>query len=168
MKTIGILGSTGSIGTQTLSLISNNDNFKIAYLSAYSNVDLLIQQAKKYKPHAVCIGKNSEFKKLKDSLQNLDIEILSGDKGIADLASRNNIDLLLNALVGYSGVSPTLIAIENDEYINNDIQVKWWSKISLNFNHKYIENACDFQDPNICTERSFYSINLSEEELRFS
>ena len=113
MKRIGILGSTGSIGTQTLELINNNDNFKVCYLSAYSNVELLINQAKKFNPDAVCIVKNSEFLRLKNGLKNFDIEILSGDTGIENLASRNNIDLLLNALVGYSGMSPTFKAIQN-------------------------------------------------------
>ena len=113
MKTIGILGSTGSIGTQALELINNNKNFKVSYLSAFSNVELLIKQAQKFNPDAVCIAQNSEFKKLKDGLKNFNIEILSGNKGIEELASRNNIDLLLNALVGYSGMLPTLRALEN-------------------------------------------------------
>tara|TARA_B100000029_G_scaffold13373_1_gene13995 strand:- start:504 stop:1649 length:1146 start_codon:yes stop_codon:yes gene_type:complete len=112
MKRIGILGSTGSIGTQALNLINNND-FKVDYLSAFSNVDLLIKQAKKFNPSAVCIADDSKFLKLKDGLKQLNIEVLSGNQGIENLASRNNIDLLLNALVGYSGMLPTLKALQN-------------------------------------------------------
>jgi len=113
MKKIGILGSTGSIGTQTLDIINNNNNFKVSYLSAYSNVELLIKQAKKFNPDAVCIVNDSEYLKLKNELKFFDIEILSGSTGLSNLASRNNIDLLLNALVGYSGMLPTLKALEN-------------------------------------------------------
>ena len=113
MKRIGILGSTGSIGTQTLELVNNDSNFRVCYLSAFSNVDLLIKQAKKFHPDAVCIAKKSEFKKLKAALQNTGIEVLSGSKGIEELALRNDIDLLLNALVGYSGMLPTLKALES-------------------------------------------------------
>ena len=135
MKTIGILGSTGSIGTQALDLINNNDNFKISYLSAYSNIDLLIEQAKQFKPEAVCIGQELEVNKLKDSLKNLNIEILSGNDGIVNLASRNNIDLLLNALVGYSGVLPTLTAIESG------VDVALANKESLVVGGNIIKNA---------------------------
>ena len=74
MKTIGILGSTGSIGTQALDLINNNDNFKISYLSAYSNVDLLIEQAKQFKPEAVCIGQELEVNKLKEGCYVYELE----------------------------------------------------------------------------------------------
>jgi 1-deoxy-D-xylulose-5-phosphate reductoisomerase len=85
----------------------------VCYLSAFSNVDLLIKQAKNFHPDAVCIAKKSEFKKLKAALQNTGIEVLSGSKGIEELALRNDIDLLLNALVGYSGMLPTLKALES-------------------------------------------------------
>ena len=113
MKRIGILGSTGSIGTQALKLIHNNNEFKVCYLSAFSNVELLIQQAKTFRPDAVCIVKDSQLSKLRDGLKNYNIEILSGNKGIEDLSSRNDIDLLLNALVGYSGMLPTFKAVQN-------------------------------------------------------
>ena len=69
MKRIGILGSTGSIGTQTLALVNNDSNFKVCYLSAFSNVDLLIKQAKEFHPDAVCIVKDSELTKLQDELK---------------------------------------------------------------------------------------------------
>ena len=113
MKRIGILGSTGSIGTQTLELIDNDSNFKVCYLSAFSNVKLLIKQAKKFHPDTVCIANDSKFKKLKNALKDMNIEVLSGNKGIDELALRDDIDLLLNALVGYSGMSPTLKALES-------------------------------------------------------
>ena len=113
MKRIGILGSTGSIGTPALELIDKNDQFKVSYLSAFSNVDLLIQQVKKFNPKAVCIVNDSKLSRLQDGLKGINIEILSGNQGLEDLASRNNIDLLLNALVGYSGMLPTFKAIQN-------------------------------------------------------
>ena len=135
MKRIGILGSTGSIGTQTLELIDADNNFKVCYLSAFSNVDLLIQQAKKFRPNAICIGKDSELLKLKEELKNFDIEILSGNKGIEILASKSDIDLLLNALVGYSGVFPTLKALENN------VNVALANKESLVVGGNIIKNA---------------------------
>ena len=112
MKKIGILGSTGSIGTQVLDLIAKSDQFNVSYLSAYSNVELLIEQTKTFKPSAICIVDKSKVDILKNALNSFKIEILSGNEGILELASRDNIDLLLNALVGYSGVFPTIKAIE--------------------------------------------------------
>ena len=91
MKKIGILGSTGSIGTQALELI-DDINFKISYLSAYSNVDLLIAQANKFKPESICIADESKISLLKKNLNTSKIEILSGAAGLQELASRNNID----------------------------------------------------------------------------
>ena len=111
MKLIGILGSTGSIGTQALDLIRNNDNFKVLYLSAYSNIDLLIEQIKEFKPKFVCIGDKNQVQKIKNIFKD-DVNVLVGEEGLLDLSSINDIDLLLNALVGYSGMAPTLKAIE--------------------------------------------------------
>ena len=101
MKLIGILGSTGSIGTQALDLIRNNDNFKVLYLSAYSNIDLLIEQIKEFKPKFVCIGDKNQIQKIKNIFKD-DVNVLVGEEGLLDLSSINDIDLLLNALVGYS------------------------------------------------------------------
>ncbi len=112
MKKIGIHGSTGSIGTQALKIIKNN-NFKVSYLSAYSNSDLLIKQAKEFHPHSICIVDETKVNVLKEKLNSIDIEILSGHDGLKELSSRDDIDLMLNALVGYSGMIHTYLAAKN-------------------------------------------------------
>ena len=136
MKKIGILGSTGSIGTQALKLIDTTA-FKIKYLSAHSNVELLIAQAKKFKPESICLVDESKIGLLKESLNKSKVEILSGVAGLQKLASRNNIDLLLNALVGYSGMLPTLKAIESG------VDVALANKESLVVGGEIIKNAMD-------------------------
>ena len=113
MKEIGILGSTGSIGTQTLDLIENNENFSVSYLSANSNYKLLAKQARKFKPKFVCLKETSGLENLKKELHDCEVKILSGNDGIIELSSNNNIDLMINALVGYAGMQPTITAIRN-------------------------------------------------------
>ena len=112
MKKIGILGSTGSIGTQALDIIRESSNFKIEYLTAHSNVELLAKQTKEFKPKTICIVDESKFSEIKNYLIGMEVEILSGYKELIELSSRDNIDLLLNALVGYAGMEPTLRAVE--------------------------------------------------------
>ena len=111
MKKIGILGSTGSIGTQTLDLIESNENFSVLYLTANSNYRLLASQARKFKPKFVCLKDTANLANLKKELNYSEVEILSGENGIIELSSNDNIDLMINALVGYAGMQPTLTAI---------------------------------------------------------
>ena len=113
MKKIGILGSTGSIGTQALEIIKNSNSFRISYLSAYSNIDLLVEQTIKFKPKSICIIDDSKVSILKSKLADINVEVLVGNNGILELAARDDVDLVLNALVSYSGIGPTLKAIEN-------------------------------------------------------
>ena len=113
MKKIGILGSTGSIGTQALDLIFNNNKFKVSYLSAHSNYKLLAKQAIKFSVETICISDYKFLEPLKNELKCHDIEILSGDEGINELSNRDSIDLMLNALVGYSGMLPTYNAVKS-------------------------------------------------------
>ena len=112
MKKIGILGSTGSIGTQALDIIRKNNNIKVSYLSSYANVDLLINQTKEFKPTAICIVDSKKVDILHQNLNSNDIEILSGEEGLKELSCREDIDLMLNALVGYSGMIHTFLAAE--------------------------------------------------------
>ena len=112
MKRIGILGSTGSIGTQTLEVVDQHpEMFKIEYLTANSNVDLLCRQALKYNPKTICIGDESNYKVCKDNLNN-SINILFGDLGLNETAKIDNIDLMVNGLVGSIGMSPTINGIK--------------------------------------------------------
>jgi len=112
-KQIAILGSTGSIGTQALEVISENDSlFEVYALTANNNVDLLIQQSRKYKPEMVAIGNEAHYAKLKNALSDLPIKVFAGDDSIAQLAEMQPIDIVLTAMVGYSGLKPTMSAIK--------------------------------------------------------
>ncbi|MCS5645254.1 MAG: 1-deoxy-D-xylulose-5-phosphate reductoisomerase, partial [Candidatus Marinimicrobia bacterium] len=112
-KRISILGSTGSIGVNALKVSSHlKDELDIIYLSANRNAELLIQQAKEFQPKAVCIVDESVFPDVQNALMHLDIEILTGRKGLLELAARDDVDILLNGLVGTPGMEPTLKAIE--------------------------------------------------------
>ena len=112
-KRISILGSTGSIGVNALKVSSHlKDELDIIYLSANRNAELLIQQAKEFQPKAVCIVDESAFSDVQNALMHLDIEILTGREGLLELAARDDVDILLNGLVGTPGMEPTLKAIE--------------------------------------------------------
>lgn len=113
LKRIAILGSTGSIGTQTLDVISHYpDRFKVDMLIAGSKVDTLIQQAVKWRPSMAIIADTSKYWKLKDALEPLGIATASGSEAIADAMERDTFDCVVTATVGYSGLAPTLRAIK--------------------------------------------------------
>ncbi len=112
MKNIGILGSTGSIGTQTLNVINQfPDEFNIKYLSCQENINLLIEQTKKYKPDTICIINEHKKNALETALKNTKVKIISGRSALLELSKRNDIDLMMNALVGSSGMEPTIEAL---------------------------------------------------------
>jgi len=113
LKTLSILGSTGSIGVNALEVISNLENcFTVKYLSTYKNVDLLVSQIKKHKPKAVAVVDETAAKKIKSTLDAMGIKLLTGRVGLLDLSQRNDLDLMLNGLVGASGMQPTINAIK--------------------------------------------------------
>ena len=112
-KQIAILGSTGSIGTQALEVITENDSlFEVYALTANNQVDLLIQQARKYNPEMVAIGNEEHYLQLKDALSDLPIKVFAGSDSIAQVAEMQPIDIVLTAMVGYSGLKPTMNAIK--------------------------------------------------------
>src|ERR1035437_5994914 len=112
-KQIAILGSTGSIGTQALDVIANNDTlFEVYALTANNNVDLLIQQARKFTPEMVAIGNENLYTQLKEALADLPIKVFAGNDSIAQVAEMQPIDIVLTAMVGYSGLKPTMNAIK--------------------------------------------------------
>lgn len=118
MKRIAILGSTGSIGTQALEVIAAHpDQFSVEVLTANGNVDLLIEQAKKFKPNAVVICDTTKLATLKSALESDDIKVFGGAASISQLMSMDTIDLVLTAMVGFAGLEPTLAAIENKKNI---------------------------------------------------
>lgn len=115
---IAILGSTGSIGTQALDVIrSNKDIFEVEVLTAQDNADLLISQAAEFKPNCVVICNESLYDKVFAALNPLDIKVYSGLKALAEVVQMEEIDIVLTALVGYSGLLPTVKAIEAGKHI---------------------------------------------------
>lgn len=112
-KRIAILGSTGSIGSQSLTVIDeHSDLFEVQVLTANSNVDLLIRQAIKYVPSKVVISKEEHYTHLKESLAHFPIEVLAGESALAEVVKSDNIDIVITAMVGYAGLLPTINAIE--------------------------------------------------------
>jgi 1-deoxy-D-xylulose-5-phosphate reductoisomerase len=117
-KHIAILGSTGSIGRQALEVIeSNPDYFEVEVLTAQSNADLLIEQARKFKPNAVVIVNEDHYKKVAAELIPLDIKVFAGQNALASVVEMDAIDLVLTALVGFSGLKPTIRAIQSGKNI---------------------------------------------------
>tara|TARA_B000000475_G_scaffold269811_1_gene264381 strand:+ start:1015 stop:2169 length:1155 start_codon:yes stop_codon:yes gene_type:complete len=114
MKRVTILGSTGSIGKNALNVIDNcEDQFSVIGLSANKNSQLLVEQAKKYQPKFVSIIDSEGADYVEQKLRSFDVKILKGREGLLKLASYENSDLLLNALVGTSGMEPTINAIRS-------------------------------------------------------
>lgn len=112
-KAIAILGSTGSIGTQALDVISRHtDAFEVEVLTAQNNAALLIAQAKQHKPNAVVIGNENLYQEVKDQLLPLGIKVFAGENALASIVEMDSIDLVLTALVGYSGLRPTIRAVQ--------------------------------------------------------
>ena len=113
MKRLAILGSTGSIGTQALEVVSANPGiFQVEVLSAHSNSTLLIEQAKKYKPNAVVVTNEAKYKEVKDALLMLPIKVFAGEKSLTDVVQWESVDIVLGGIVGFAGLHSTLAAIE--------------------------------------------------------
>ena len=112
MKKIGILGSTGSVGTQALEVVNQNpDKFKIIFLTANSNFELLYSQIKKFKPQFVSINDQIGYEYLKNNLSSLNI--LNGNNGLMELCSNKDCDIIINSITGYHGLEPTIKIIES-------------------------------------------------------
>ena len=112
-KKIAILGSTGSIGTQALEVIeANTDRFQAEVLTAQNSATLLIEQAHKFKPNAVVIGNENLYDQVFDALDPYDIKVYAGANALNSVVQMDNVDLVLTALVGYAGLTPTIKAIE--------------------------------------------------------
>lgn len=117
-KKIAILGSTGSIGTQALEVIkANSDIFEVELLTAQRNADLLILQAAEFKPNVVVIGDPNLYDKVNAALDPLNIKVYCGQKALNSVVENENIHTVLTALVGYSGLIPTINAIKAGKHI---------------------------------------------------
>ena len=112
-KRISILGSTGSIGVNALKVANHlKDEIEIVCLSANANAERLIEQANRFKPRAVAVVDHSAYQIVKGELNSKSIDVLEGREGLLELAARDDVDILLNGLVGASGMEPTLVALD--------------------------------------------------------
>lgn len=112
-KRLAILGSTGSIGRQTLEVVDQYPDLFEAYLiTANNQIDLLIEQARKYRPEVVIIANKDYYTQLRDALADLPIKVYAGADAIADAVTLQDIDIVVTAMVGYAGLQPTIRAIE--------------------------------------------------------
>jgi 1-deoxy-D-xylulose-5-phosphate reductoisomerase len=113
MKKIALLGSTGSIGQQTLEIIEKNPElFSVEVLTANNNVDLLIEQALKFKPNVVVISNEEKYIQVKEALANHPVKVYAGCDAIAQVVEMGSIDTVVTAMVGYSGLLPTIRAVK--------------------------------------------------------
>ena len=118
MKRIAILGSTGSIGTQTLNVVRRHpDDFAVEVLCAGNNADLLIQQALEFDPNTVVIANKALYPQVQEALKATDIKVFAGEESICDVMEMSSIDIVVAAIVGFAGLRPTLRAIEHGKTI---------------------------------------------------
>jgi len=110
---IAIMGSTGSIGTQALDVISENpESFVVEVLTAYNNADLLIQQALQHRPNVVVIGNENKYKAVNEALSTQDIKVYAGAKALDQVVEMDTVDLVLASMVGFAGLSSTVHSIK--------------------------------------------------------
>lgn len=118
IKRIAIFGSTGSVGRQALEVIEANSNrFSVEILTAHNNHELLIEQARLFKPNIVVIGDEKKFLLVKEALAATDTKVFAGEKALEEVAAMDCYDLMLVAIVGYAGLKPTLEAINHGKAI---------------------------------------------------
>ena len=117
-KRVAILGSSGSIGIQALEVIeSHHDLFEVEVLTANRNSELLIKQALQYNPNFVVIADETKYAEVKDALSNTEIKVFTGEQSIAQIVQSDTIDIVLTAMVGFSGLLPTINAIKSSKKI---------------------------------------------------
>ena len=113
VKQLCILGSTGSIGTQTLDVVrSYPDRYSVYAICAHRSIDKLIAQAKEFKPEVVCIADESLYEPLREALKDIECKVWAGAGAIAEVVTMPSIDIVVAAMVGYAGLRPTIEAIK--------------------------------------------------------
>ena len=112
MKNIVVLGSTGSIGTQTLEIVRDNADLKVVALAAGTNVKLMEEQVREFKPSVAVMWTDEAAKDLKARIADLDVEVLSGMEGLLEISTHKDCEVLVTAIVGMIGIRPTIAAIE--------------------------------------------------------
>jgi 1-deoxy-D-xylulose-5-phosphate reductoisomerase len=117
-KRVAVFGSTGSIGTQALEVIkANPDLFSAEILTAQTNDELLVQQAREFNPNMVVIGDENRYRKVKEALAGTNVKVFAGEEALEDAAGFDSYDVMLAGIVGYAGLKPTLKAVENGKAI---------------------------------------------------
>jgi 1-deoxy-D-xylulose-5-phosphate reductoisomerase len=112
-KRITVLGSTGSIGTQTLEVIGNHPGeFELVAITAGKNTDLLTEQALQYSPRFVVIADETKYQNVRDALSSTPIRVMTGSKSLNEIAGQSNADMVVTAMVGYAGLEPTIEALK--------------------------------------------------------
>src|SRR5690606_18641797 len=112
MKRLALLGSTGLIGTQALVVVSAHHGiFEAEILTAHSNADLLIEQAKIFKPNAVVITDETKYETVKSALSSFPVKVFSGPDALMDVVRWDSVDIVLGAIVGFAGLHSILAAI---------------------------------------------------------
>jgi len=117
MKKIGILGSTGSIGTQTLEIVRENPGLQVMALAAGSNAKLMEEQIREFKPSIACMWDENAAKKVKEAISDTDTKVVSGMEGMLEIATMPQVEVLVTAVVGMIGIRPTIAAIESGKDI---------------------------------------------------
>ena len=112
MKNIAVLGSTGSIGTQTLEIVRANDDLNVVSLAAGSNIEMLEKQIREFKPQVVCVYNEKKAEELKTKVSDTDVKIVTGMDGLIETAVIKTADIVLTAVVGMIGIRPTIAAIK--------------------------------------------------------
>lgn len=112
MKKIAIIGSTGSIGTQTLDVVRANDDLEVVALAAGNNVELLEKQVRQFRPRLACVSKEDKAKELSLRIKDTDTKVLCGMEGLLEIATMPESEILVTAIMGMIGIRPTIAAIE--------------------------------------------------------
>ncbi len=112
MKKIAILGSTGSIGTQTLEVVRNNGDIEVVALAAGNNIRLLEEQIREFHPHLAAVWTEEKAKELRDNIRDLDVRVTSGMEGLLEVAEISDSEMLVTAIVGMIGIRPTIAAMK--------------------------------------------------------
>ena len=112
MKKIAILGSTGSIGTQTLEVVRENKDIEVLGLAAGNNIKLLEEQIREFKPRLAAVWIEEKAKELRENIKDLNVKVVSGMEGLIELAVLNDTEILVTAIVGMIGIRPTIEAIK--------------------------------------------------------
>ena len=112
MKNISVLGSTGSIGTQTLDIVSKNSDLNVVAMAAYGSIELLEKQVRQFKPELVCVYDEEKALELRQSIRDMNIRVVSGMDGLIETAVIESAEIVVTAIVGMIGLQPTMAAIK--------------------------------------------------------